>query len=117
MENMTETVSRYVSAWNEKTPEAVKAALLESCVAGITYTDKQTPLIDGIDGLVKLIMSSHDLFPGRTFWVQTSPEYFGNHCYYTWGGNLPVKGDVIGHDYMQYNDENKITAIIGFLPV
>jgi hypothetical protein len=117
MKNITETVSRYVAAWDEKTPETVKAALLQCCAAEITYTDKQTPVIKGIDALVNLIMASHEKVPGRTFSVLTPPEYFDHHCYYSWGINIPGKGELAGRDYIEYNDENRITRIIGFLPV
>lgn len=116
MENLTETISRYVSAWNEKTAADVKAAIEQCCIEGITYTDKQTPLITGIDNLVSLIMSSYEIFPGRTFSLLTAPEYFDHHCYYTWGVNIPGIGDRAGRDYITYNDDNKITTLVGFLP-
>lgn len=117
MKNITETIERYVSAWDEKTTEAIKAILVECCDPKVTYKDKQTPMISGIDELVSLIMQSYEVAPGRTIWVLTAPEYFDNSCYYSWGINIPGKGDLAGRDYIVYNNENKITEIVGFLPV
>ncbi len=122
---MTETIERYVSAWNELTPATVKAALEQCCATRIsytdknmpTYTDKNTPVITGINALTDLVMLSHKKVPGRTFSVLTAPEYFEGHCYYTWGINIPGTGERVGHDYIIYNDANKIVSIVGFLPV
>jgi hypothetical protein len=125
MKNMTETISRYVGAWNEKTSETIKAALLECCAPNITYTDEKTPtytekhidVIMGIDQLTALVMGSHSKVPGRTFSVLTTPQYFNGHCHYSWGLLIPGKADVAGWDYIQYNEQNLIKQIIGFLPV
>jgi hypothetical protein len=117
MKNITENVERYASAWNEKTAEAIKAGFKECCTDDVTYEDKQTPMIHGIDALVKLALLSYELFPGRTFSVLTAPEYFNHHCYYTWGVNIPGTGEKAGRDYVRYDDQNRITAIVGFLPV
>lgn len=117
MKNMTENISRYVGAWNEMTADAVKAALETCCAPDLTYTDKTTPVFSGIDELVKLIMGSHEKFPGRTFPLLTEPEYFDGQCYYTWGLNIPGMPEREGHDFVEYNAENMITRIVGFLPV
>jgi hypothetical protein len=117
MKNITENVEKYVNAWDEKTSETVKAALQQCCVPEITYTDQQTPILNGIDALTSLIMASHEKFPGRTFKVLTAPQYFDHNCYYSWGVNFPGKGELAGRDYIVYNDKNLITRIVGFLPV
>jgi hypothetical protein len=117
MKNIIETISKYVGAWDEKTPEAVKAAFQECCAAEITYTDKNTPPLHGIDALRDLVMSSHAKFPGRTFSVLTQPEYFDNQCYYSWGVTFPGKEEIAGRDFIEYNGEGLITRIVGFLPV
>jgi hypothetical protein len=116
MKTITETISQYVGAWDKQTPETVKSALETCCSPEITYTDKTTPLISGIDALAKLIMSSHEKFPGRTFSVLTEPEYFDGQCYYSWGANLPGIGERAGRDFIEYNNKNLITRIVGFLP-
>jgi hypothetical protein len=117
MKNITTTVSRYVSAWNEKTTATVRAALEQCCAAEISYTDKQTPLLKGIDALALLIMDSYEKVPGRTISVLTAPEYFDHHCYYSWGIHIPGSGVLAGRDYLQYNEDGLITQIVGFLPV
>jgi len=116
MKNMKETIERYTSAWNEKTAAEVKVAFAQILADEITYQDRQTPLVTGIDAFVDLVMSSHEMVPGRTFSLLTEPEYFDHHCFYSWSINIPGKGEFAGRDYAEYNDENKITTIIGFVP-
>lgn len=116
MKNVKETVERYTSAWNEKTAEDVKKAFVQVLADDITYQDKNTPLLTGIDAFVDLVMSSHEKVPGRTFSLLSEPEYFDQHCYYSWGINIPGMGEFAGRDYAEYNDENKLTKIIGFVP-
>lgn len=116
MENITATVTSYVGAWDEKTPETIKAALARCCAEEITYKDRQTPTIQGVDELVKLIMASYEKVPGRTFSILTAPEFFDHSCHYSWGINIPGKGVLAGRDYLEYNNDNKITAIVGFIP-
>jgi len=116
MENMKETAERYTNAWNEETAAKVKAALAQVLADDITYQDRNTPLLKGIDAFVDLVMSSHEKVPGRTFSLLTEPEYFDHYCYYTWSINIPGKGEFKGRDYVEYNDENKMTKIVGFVP-
>lgn len=114
---MKETINRYASAWNEPTAETIKAGFVACCSPGLVYTDKTTPEITGIDALVALAMESHRKVSGRTFSVETDPEYFDGHCYYAWGIHIPGAGMLTGHDYVQYDADGLITRIIGFLPV
>lgn len=114
---MKETINRYANAWNEPTAETIKAGFVTCCSPDVVYTDKNTPEIAGIDALVALAMESHQKVPGRTFTVETEPEYFDSHCYYSWGVNIPGTGLLIGHDYVEYDAGGLITRIVGFLPV
>ncbi|AYL95826.1 hypothetical protein [Mucilaginibacter celer] len=117
MKNIADNIRLYVSAWNEKTPEAIKAILLACCEPNITYTDKQTPQFSGIDALVDLIMNSYQLVPGRVITLQSEPEYFDGHAYYGWGIIIPGVGERAGRDYMIYDENHRIVEIVGFLPV
>ena len=83
MKNMKETIERYTSAWNHKTAAEVKIAFAGILAEQITYLDRQTPLTNGIDAFVDMVMSSHKNMPGRTFSLLTEPAYFDSHCYYT----------------------------------
>lgn len=116
MENMKETVDRYTSAWNEKNRAEVKTAFVAILADGITYQDRNTPLVSGIEAFVDLVMLSHEKIPGRTFSLLTGPEYFDRHCYYSWTINIPGSGKFKGRDYVEYDDENKMTKIVGFVP-
>jgi hypothetical protein len=124
MKNITDTINRYVTAWNDKTFEAIEAAFSECCTQQITYTDKNAStytdsgekVINGIQRLTALVMSSHEKVPGRTFSMLTTPQYFDGHCHYSWGLHIPGKDVMAGWDYIQYNEDGLITKIIGFLP-
>jgi len=116
MKNIKETVELYTKAWNEETAAAVKLAFAQILADEITYQDKHTPLVKGIDAFVDLVMSSYEKVPGRSFSLLTEPEYFDHHCYYAWSIKIPGNGEFTGRDYVEYNDENKMTKIIGFVP-
>lgn len=124
MKNIKETIDCYLSAWNGKTAEAVQAEFLKCCAPEITYTDRNastytddpTHLVKGINEFTALVMDSHTKVPGRTFSILTVPQYFEGHCHYSWGLHIPGKEVLIGWDYFQYNEQNLITKIVGFLP-
>jgi len=124
MKNIKEILDYYLSAWNAETPDAVKAHFLKCCTPEITYTDRNAStytddpehLVRGIDQFTDLVMGSHAKIPGRTFSILSLPQYFEGHCHYSWGLHIPGQEVLVGWDYFQYNDENQITKIIGFLP-
>ncbi|MBB6130817.1 nuclear transport factor 2 family protein [Mucilaginibacter lappiensis] len=124
MKNITDKISRYLSAWNEKTTESVKAAFLECCAPEITFTDREVStytddpdrLIKGIDELTDLVIASVAKIPSYTFSILTTPQYFDGHGLYSWGLQIPGQEVKVGWDYFQYNAENMITSIVGFLP-
>jgi hypothetical protein len=117
MKNIEENIRNYVAAWNETTPEAISSAFEQCCSQDITYTDKNTPKFSGISQLTSLVMSAHEKFPGITFSVLTEPECFDGQAYYSWGVHFPDGVDRAGRDYMEYNEDQLITRIVGFLPV
>jgi len=116
MKNLQENINQYVGAWNKKSEEEIRYDLEQSCAAQITYTDKNVTMTVGIDALMKLVISSHKMIPGRIFSVFDHVESFDNHATFRWGLNIPEKGDFLGRDYLQYDENNLITKIIGFVP-
>lgn len=117
MKSIAENIKDYVNAWNETTPEGIKAGFKKCCTPGVTYTDKNTPKFSGINQLAELVMSAHDKFPGIRFSVLSEPEYFEGQAYYAWGVHFPETGDRAGRDFMEYDDNHLIKRIVGFLPV
>jgi len=117
MKSIEENIKDYVSAWNETTPEGIKAGFEKCCTPDVTYTDKNTPKFSGIDRLTALVMSAHEKFPGIRFSVLSEPECFEGQAYYSWGVHFPETGDKAGRDFMEYDDNHFITRIVGFLPV
>ena len=112
-----EIAGQYIGSWNELTFENIKSSLEKCCVPEITYIDKQTPMIHGLDQLANLILSTHYVMPGRVISIHTAPECFDNYGYYSWLFTIADKVQLIGRDYFEYNDDNLITRVVAFLPV
>ena len=117
MENaqtVAETVAFYIEAWNQATPGAIRNNIEKCWAPNCTYTDKNTPLINGIDEIINLIIQSLEKLPVRTFILPAPPEYFDNCGRYRWTLQKPG-GGYDGMDYFEFNDENFITRIVGFV--
>ncbi|MCR8557623.1 nuclear transport factor 2 family protein [Mucilaginibacter sp. BJC16-A38] len=114
-QTIEESVAFYVKAWNEKEPEAIKAALNQCLTPDITYIDVMTPLVNGIEEFTNLILHSHSISPGRTFHLPKPLEAHNNTALYTWILRRPGKPDHYAMDFVEYNDEHKITRIVGFI--
>jgi len=117
MEKIAANIKLYVHAWTQQTPETIKAALESSCAADIRYIDRQTGEFSGISRLVELILHSYTVVPGRIITIESEPEFFGGHAHYNWGIQVPGGPVRIGHDYLIYNEAQKIVSIVGFLPL
>ena len=119
MSNKTieENAGRYIVTWNETTFENVKASLEQCCIPEVSYTDKNKPVIYGLDELANYVIATGKEAPERILSLNTPPECFDHNCYYSWLFKIPGKIELIGRDYMEYNDENLITRIVAFAPV
>lgn len=115
-QSIEETVSLYAQAWNQTEPETIEAELKKCCVPEVTYIDVKTPLVNGLGNLKKLIVSSYDQMPERTFAISQMPEYHNQSAIYGWQVVWPGQEAKQGKDYFEYNDQNLIIRIIGFIP-
>ncbi|WP_316825427.1 hypothetical protein [Pedobacter miscanthi] len=116
MKNIDETIRTYVKAWNQTYVKEIKAVFQEVCNSQVTFTDRVTPEITGIEQLAQLVIETHEKVPGMTFSVLTEPEYFDRLCYYSWEMSIPEKGLYIGRDFIEFDDKGLIKRIVGFLP-
>ena len=112
-----ENAGYYIKTWNKLTFEAVKDSLKQCCIAGVSYTDKNKPIIYGLDELANYIIETGKETPERQLSLNTPPECYDHNCYYSWLFTIPGKVEMVGRDYLEYNDQNLITRIVAFAPV
>ena len=113
--SIEETISYYLAAWNEKEKQAIKENLENCLSADFTYTDKNTPAVKGLEACTDLIFHSYDKIPERTFSIISQADHFYNKGRFYWRVTLPGKDARDCMDYFEYDEENKLTAIAGFV--
>jgi hypothetical protein len=114
-QSVEDSVAQYTLAWNEKGQADIRAAIEKCCDVNVSYIDAHTPLVRGIDGITALIVKSYEQMPVRTFVLPAPPECHNNLGRYRWLLLKPGETDHEGMDFFEYNEENKITRIVGFL--
>ncbi|MFT3935684.1 MAG: hypothetical protein QM726_18800 [Chitinophagaceae bacterium] len=114
-QSIEETVQQYTDTWNLENADEIRAGFEKCLSPGCTYTDKNTPGFAGPQSFTDLAMKSHELSPGRRFTLTSVPEYFSNKGRYFWRVSFPDKPARDCMDYFEFNNENKITAIVGFV--
>lgn len=113
--SIEENIQYYLAAWNAKERPVIKANLEKCLSADITYTDKNTAMIKGLEAFTNLIVHSYDKMPERTFSITSALDHFDNKGRYYWRVTFPGNNSKDGMDYIEYDGENKITAIVGFV--
>ena len=109
-----QTIELYIAAWNTLGDEETKAAFAKCWAAGATYTDPNFALVEGVEGISALAVSSQEKFPGRTFSIVTPPQEHHQAALYTWGGIIPGLGELEGQDYIELDGEYKIARLVSF---
>ncbi|WP_345209091.1 isomerase [Mucilaginibacter gynuensis] len=114
IKNMEETMLTYTSAWNETEREAIMAKIKACWAPEGTYTDKLTDTIIGQDAIIDLIISSYGQMGPRTFKVLSQPETHHRSGRFSWLAIRPEGYPVQGMDYFEFDEQNRITRIVGF---
>ena len=109
-----ETIELYVNSWNNTTTDATRAAFAECWAADAKYTDPNFECIEAVDGIPHLSGVSEERLPGRKFHIVTPPQYHHGACFYTWGVYIPGQDERQGVDYVEFNDEMKISRLVSF---
>jgi len=115
MKTITENIRQYVDAWNTKDEEEVLAGFQQCLSPGCTYNDKNTPTVTGLQSITDLVMDSYKKFPGREFSLTSEPECFDNKGRYYWRVTIPGQGEKNCMDFIEFDADNKITHIVGFV--
>jgi hypothetical protein len=116
MSDVTATVERYITLWNETGKESRAKGIAEVFAADATYTD---PLADvaGHDGIDAVIAGAQAQFSGFTFKLLDAVD--GNHHIARFRWELVPGGGgeslVIGSDVAVFGEDGKISSVYGFL--
>jgi len=113
-QSIEETILTYTSAWNETERKAIRAKISQCWAAEGTYTDKLTETIRGQDSLTELIISSYGQMGPRTFKLLEEPQTHHQSGRFRWLAIRKEGYPVEGMDYFEFDQENRITRIIGF---
>jgi hypothetical protein len=110
------SLQKYFRAWGEPDVETRKSLLSSAWAEKGTYTDP-TAHVDGRDALVKHIgeFLTNPQFKGATI-VQTSGIDFHHQSFrFEWAMNDSSGGTMVtGMDYGEFDNDGKITRIVGF---
>lgn len=104
----------YTSAWNETERGAISEKIQKCWAPGGIYTDKLTDTITGQEAITELIISSYGQMGPRTFKVLNQPDTHHRSGRFFWLAIRPEGYPVQGMDYFEFDDENRITRIVGF---
>jgi hypothetical protein len=115
MSDITEVVTRYLAAWNEKEPAARRAIVDATWAADGRYVD---PLVEAVgrDAIDATIAAVAGQFPGLVFTLAGPVDEHHDVARFTWHLG-PAGGDavVVGFDVVAVNDEGLISTVHGFL--
>lgn len=117
MENIKkieETMLTYTSAWNETERSNILDKIRKCWAPEGTYTDKLTDTITGQNAIVELIVSSYGQMGPRTFKVLGEPDAHHQSGRFSWLAIRPEGYPIQGMDYFEFNEEYRITRIVGF---
>ena len=114
IKNIENTILTYTSAWNETDREAILQKISQCWALNGTYTDPLTDTISGQDEIADLILSSYAQMGPRTFNVLSEPKIHHHSGRFRWLAIRPGGYPVEGMDYFEFDQENRITRIVGF---
>ncbi|WDF55586.1 nuclear transport factor 2 family protein [Mucilaginibacter sp. KACC 22063] len=117
MENtksIEETILMYTSAWNETERDKIREKIDQCWSPEGTYTDKLTDTITGRDAITNLVISSYQTMGPRTFKVLEQPVNHHRSGRFRWMAIFPEGYPAEGMDYFEFDEQNRITRIVGF---
>ncbi len=114
-QTIEESLQHYITGWNEQERPDIIAAFEKCLTAGCTYNDKNTPLINGLQGIADLAVQSLEKMPGRAFSRISEVDHFDNKGRYYWRVSFTNVGSRDCMDYIEFNDDNMISRIVGFV--
>jgi len=114
IKSIEETILIYTSAWNENEREPIREKIGQCWSAEGTYTDKLTDTVTGRDAITELIISSYEKMGRRRFKVLAEPVTHHQSGRSRWLAIRPEGYPTEGMDYFEFDEQNRITRIVGF---
>jgi hypothetical protein len=114
IKSIEEIILIYTNAWNETEREAIREKIDQCWSAEGTFTDKVTDTITGRNAITELIINSYDQMGLRTFKVLAEPVTHHRSGRFSWLVIRPEGYPAEGMDYFEFDEENRITRIVGF---
>ena len=116
MSQLSEAVNAYLTAWNQREPEARSSAIAEIWSPFGTYIDPLAA-VSGPAGLDQMIAAAQQQFPTMAFVRGSLYEEHHNVARFTWelvprGGGEAL---AVGFDVVTVGDDGRINAVVGFL--
>jgi hypothetical protein len=112
---MNDVIARYLDCWNETDPVARRKAIEDVWAPDCEYID---PLVEvrGRAQIDAVIAAAQSQFPGLVFTPAGSVDAHHRQARFRWALG-PEGGEslVEGFDVAVMDDQNKITAVLGFL--
>ena len=116
MSDITGTIERYISLWNETDAAARKQGIADIFTAEATYTDPLAE-VSGQDGIDAVMAGAQGQFAGFTFKLLTAVDSNHDIARFSWE-LIPAAGGesvVIGSDVAVFAADGKIRSVYGFL--
>jgi len=114
MNTIEASIAQYNEAWSVKETEAIKATLKDCWTAESTYTDPQTDLLKGFEGLAAHINGFHKHFIGGKIQQASKADCHHHSGRFKWILTQADGVKIEGMDYFEFNDQNQIIRIVGF---
>ena len=116
-QTVEESIKQYLSVWNVKGAENIKAALEKCWTADSTYADQNNAPVKGFDAMAELIGRAHERSPEGIYSQTSPPDFHHESGCFRW---RLTKGDgetLDGLDYFEYNSKNEIVRIVAFISI
>jgi SnoaL-like domain len=116
--DITETVTTYLAAWNERVPERRRALVAAAFADEATYVDpgRQGNGAGDIDTMIGAAQEQH---PGVELVLAGAPDAHNGHVRFTWhlrpAGTEQVA--LIGHDFASVAPDGRLLDVVGFVEV
>lgn len=107
-------VSAYLDAWNTGGLEKIYPKLQTFWTSESSYVDAKYPKVTGFDEFAIFIQAIHSELPEVMFIQSSKIDFHNNSGRFSWTMKNGSEIILNGMDYFEYDDEYKITRIVGF---
>jgi hypothetical protein len=115
MTDFQSVATRYITAWNEREPNARRKAIELIWADDAQYVDPLTA-VEGRSQIEATIAAAQSQFPEFRFRLLGTVDGHHNQCRFGWELGPPdADAPVVGFDVAVVNEEGKLQTVLGFL--